>query len=122
MTQPPYGGGPVGYASSDEKRWALIAHFGGVLGFIPALIAFLVKGKRSPTVRAHSAAALNFQIVVTVAAIVLHYVMLALPGEGLVNHLADVVWVFGVVFAIVAGLQANNGQLYRYPTPLQIIR
>jgi uncharacterized Tic20 family protein len=117
-------GAPVGYANSDEKTWALIAHFGGIIGFIPALIAFLVKGSQSPTVRAHSVAALNFQIVVTVAAIVLNCGAFLMPGaiSWLVSLLATGVWIVGVVFAIIAGMKANQGQLYRYPIPLQIVK
>src|SRR5207245_2092592 len=44
---PPIGGNvaPAGYANNDEKTWALIAHFGGiVVGFIAPLVALLVKG------------------------------------------------------------------------------
>ncbi len=48
-TRPPP---PPGYANSDEKTWALVAHFGGAagnlfcgfLGFVAPLIALLAKG------------------------------------------------------------------------------
>src|SRR6185436_17210427 len=59
----PMGAPTPGYANSDEKTWALIAHFGGiVVGFIAPLVAFLAKGNESPTVRAHVVEALNFHI------------------------------------------------------------
>src|SRR5262245_20339273 len=77
--QTPIGGAPVGapipgYANSDEKTWALVAHFGGAAGaflgaggggWIAPLIALVVKGNESPTVRAHAVAALNFQLLCT---------------------------------------------------------
>ena len=68
----PTPGTPVpGYANSDEKTWALIAHFGGIIvGFVAPLVALLVKGNESPTVRAHAIEALNFQITWNVALIV----------------------------------------------------
>jgi uncharacterized protein len=121
-------GAPVGYTNPDEKTWALIAHFGGIIGFIPPLISFLVKGPQSPTVRAHAVAALNFQIVVTAA-----YVLLVVFGacggfflpsvlSTLLSLAATGVWIVGVVFAIIAGMKANQGQLYRYPIPIQLVK
>jgi uncharacterized Tic20 family protein len=121
-------GAPVGYQNPDDKTWALIAHFGGVVGPVPALIAFLVKGKLSPTVRAHSLAALNFQIVVAAAWIILVVVSgcggFFLPSilSYLLSLAATGAWIVGVVFAIIAGMKANQGQLYRYPLQIQLIK
>ena len=123
-----YGGGPVGYNNPDEKTWALIAHFGGIIGFIPPLIAFLVKKDQSATVRAHAVAALNFQIVVTATYIVLVIVNACgaffLPSivSTLLSLAATAVWIIGVVFAVIAGLKANQGQLYRYPIQIQLVK
>jgi len=125
---PGYGGGPVGYNNPDEKTWALIAHFGGIIGFIPPLIAFLVKKDQSATVRAHAVAALNFQIVVTATYIAL--VILNACGEfflpsivsTLLSLAATATWIIGVVFAVIAGLKANQGQLYKYPIPVQLVK
>jgi len=48
---------------SDERTWAGLAHFGGLLlGFLAPLIVMLVKGEQSPRVRAQAVEALNFQI------------------------------------------------------------
>ena len=69
-----------GYANTEDKTWALVAHFGGAvgtlvsggpLGFIAPLIAMLAKGNESPTVRAHAVAALNFQLTWSIVAFVL---------------------------------------------------
>ena len=52
MASPP----PPGYANSEEKTWALVAHFGGaagmfvlgaVFGWVAPLIALLAKGNQS---------------------------------------------------------------------------
>jgi uncharacterized Tic20 family protein len=113
---------PVGYASNDEKTWALIAHFGGAItGFIAPLVVFLAKGNESPTVRAHAVAALNFQILWNVISFV--SVMIAscliwliLPG------LLYFVPLFPFVIAIVAGLKANEGVLYKYPATIDLVK
>ena len=117
---------PQGYANNDEKTWALIAHFGGAAGallgaggggWIAPLVAMLAKGNESPTVRAHSVAALNFQITMTIAAIVAWTVgclLLFIPGF--------VVWAVAVIFGVIGGMRANEGQLYKYPLTIQLIK
>jgi uncharacterized protein len=112
---------PAGYANSDEKTWALLAHFGGiVLGFVAPLIAFLVKGSESPTVRAHSLQALNFQITWGIATIVAF--ILGVVTCGLLAWLPIVTWLVIVVFSIIAGMKANEGVLYKYPMSFELIK
>ncbi|MFG2040858.1 DUF4870 domain-containing protein [Dactylosporangium sp. NPDC048998] len=114
----PPGGAPVGYANSDEKTWALIAHFGGiVVGFIAPLVALLAKGNESPTVKAHATEALNFQI--TWGIILFVGALLSVCTFGL-TLIAP--WVVVIVFAILGGMKANNGELYRYPMTFRFIK
>lgn len=130
---PPAGGGytpppplagqvaPAGYANSDEKTWALLAHFGGIiLGFVAPLIAFLVKGNESQTVRAHSLQALNFQITWGIATIVAF--ILGVVTCGLLAWLPIVTWIVIVVFSIIGGMKANEGVLYKYPMSFELIK
>lgn len=121
----PYPGPPAGYANSDEKTWALIAHFGGiVIGFIAGLIALLAKGNESPTVRAHAVEALNFQITwsaITFLASILA-LCLSIFTLGASFLLPLLTWAFMAVFGVVAGVKANEGQLYHYPASLRLIK
>jgi uncharacterized protein len=146
---PPPGGGypppaatpPPGYASSDEKTWALVSHFGGaagsficgsILAVVAPLVAYLAKGKESPTVKAHSAAALNFFIPISGAGLVIWiaYVCVGALDLGVFGTLVRVVlalvglalWGGGTVFGIIAGIKANEGTLYKYPLPFTIIK
>jgi uncharacterized Tic20 family protein len=117
------GGGPapVGYANNDEKTWALVAHFGGILvGFIAPLIAMLAKGNESPTVRAHSVEALNFQITWGIATIIAS--ILAACTVGVLFFLPLITWVVIIVFSIIAGMKANEGQLYHYPATFRMVK
>lgn len=36
--------------------------------------------------------------------------------------LLPIVWIFGIVFMIIAGLAANQGQDYRYPFTLRLVK
>lgn len=118
---------PPGYASSDEKTWALIAHFGGAagmfisggwLGWVGPLISLLAKGNQSPTVRAHAVAALNFQLLWSIVGVVgwlLACIVIGFLAVGLAVAL-------GVIFGIVAGVKANDGQLYQYPLSARFVK
>lgn len=122
-TAPPVSGqvAPAGYANSDEKTWALLAHFGAIiLGFIAPLIVFLVKGNESATVRAHSVQSLNFQITWAIATVVA--VILSVVTCGLLSFLPIITWIVIVVFAIIGGVKANEGVLYKYPMSYELIK
>jgi uncharacterized Tic20 family protein len=122
----PIAGPPPGYANSDEKTWALIAHFGGIFfWFIPSLIALLVKGNESPTVRAHAVEALNFQItwsVISVAGTILGFCGSFIIIGAVFFIVPFIAWVMIIVFGIIAGLKANEGQLYRYPMSFRAVK
>ncbi len=124
---PGYAGAPpAGYATNDDKTWALIAHFGGALGafisfgplgFVGPLISYVAKGQQSPAVRAHAVAALNFQILWSIIAFVLLFVswcMLFIPSL--------IVFAIQIIFGIIAGVKANEGQLYKYPMSVSFIK
>jgi uncharacterized protein len=114
------GGGP-GYANNDEKTWALIAHFGGILvGFIAPLVALLAKGNESPTVRAHAVEALNFQITWGILTVVASIV--AVCTFGVLFFLPMITWLVVVIFSIIAGMKANEGVVYRYPMTWRMVK
>jgi uncharacterized Tic20 family protein len=118
--RPPGGPAPAGFATNDEKTWALLAHFGGIIiGFIAPLITLLAKGNESPTVRAHSVEALNFQITWGIATIVAS--VLATCTIGILFFLPIITWIVVIVFSIIAGLKANEGELYRYPMTWRVV-
>jgi uncharacterized Tic20 family protein len=134
-TYPPQGGfpppgpsvAPPGYASTDDKTWALLSHFGGAagmfvgggtLGWVVPLIIMLAKGEQSPTVRAHAVAALNFQLLWSIIAAVGYITLCIVIGFVIV----PVAWLMGVIFGIIAGVRANDGQLFRYPASIQMIK
>jgi uncharacterized Tic20 family protein len=117
----PVGAPTPGYANNDEKTWALLTHFGGIiLGFIAPLIVFLVKGNESPTLRAHSVEALNFQITWGIATVIAS--ILAVCTLGILFFLPLITWAVIIVFSIIAGLKANEGQLYTYPMTIRLVK
>ncbi len=110
-----------GYGNTDEKTWAMLVHFGGiVLGFIAPLIGLLAKGNESPVVRAHAVEALNFQI--TWGIVLLATTVLGFCSFGILAVLVFVPWLVIIVFSVIAGIKANDGVLYRYPATWRVVK
>ena len=121
------GGYPNAYAgptpTQDDKTMGLLAHLLGIfLGFIGPLIIWLIKKDQSPFVDDQGKEALNFQLTILIA----HVVMMPCMCIPFVNiavallHLG--LRVFSVVFGIVAGLSSQKGETYRYPICLRMIK
>ncbi|MDQ3433010.1 MAG: DUF4870 domain-containing protein [Actinomycetota bacterium] len=123
---PPQGGsGPASTMSpAEERNWALGAHLGSfvaawiALGLLCPLAVLLVKGNQSGYVRGHAVESLNFQITTLIAAFV--SAVLVFIGIGILMLIA--VGVLYVVLVILASVAASNGQSYRYPVNLRLVK
>jgi len=110
---------------AEDKQWASFAHFGGILGFLPALIIWLVFKDRGVKTNVEGKEALNFQITVAILQIALYILgtILAILLIGFLFYfLAFVVWVLSVIFSIVGGVKVNGGGSYRYPFAIRLIK
>jgi len=111
--------------STEERQWALFAHLSALIGFIipfgsiiGPLIIWQIKKNEMPFVDDQGKEALNFQITMAIAAIVCIVLMVVLIGFLLI-------WIVGLLdllFIIIAALAANNGQAYRYPITLRLVK
>jgi uncharacterized protein len=111
----------------EDRQWASFAHLGGILSFLPALIIWLVFKDRGRFTDEEGKEALNFQITLIIAYVVI-WVLTAIItvvtfGFGaVVGLLAWLVWIAGVVFSILGFMKAKDGQHYRYPFALRLIK
>jgi uncharacterized Tic20 family protein len=124
-----YGQPPAGYANDDEKTWSLIAHWGGVAGivllgglagWVGPLIAYTSKGKESPTVRAHSLMALNFHL--TWAGANLLAWIVAFVTCLVATPLVAITVIVALVIGIIGSIKATNGEFWRYPATIELIK
>jgi uncharacterized Tic20 family protein len=117
--QPGYQGAPVAapLSPADDKQWAMLAQLGGILGFIPPLIIWLVFKDRGPLTNQEGKESLNFQITVAIFVVGLYIIgtITAFIFIGFLFYfLAWAVQIIGVIFAIIAGVKVNQGGTYRY--------
>lgn len=100
----------------------LFVPFGSVLG---PLLIWQLKKNELPSVEAHGKAALNFQLTVMILTLACFIVALILSFfciGYLLFPLVFLAFLAGLVFAVIAGLKANEGKDYRYPYSLNLIK
>ncbi len=123
--------------SAEEKQWAMFAHLSALVGgiltsgwagsigcFIGPLVIWLVKKDTLPFVDDQGKEALNFNITVGIVFLALLILSIVTFGIGLI--VAVPLWIIigiaWLVFTIIAAVKANNGERYRYPLTLRLIK
>ena len=110
--------------SKEEKTWGMICHlsafaffvfpFGHILG---PLIVWLIKKDQYEFVNEQGKEALNFQISITIYAIIAGILVIVLIGIALLVVLV----ILDIVLVIMASIKANEGIGYRYPFSIRVI-
>lgn len=102
---------------SNERLGAAAAHLLVLLGIPIAgpLILLLTGGKTSPYIRRHAMEALNFQITVVGATVLLPFTVIGVV-------LLPFIWVASVVLAIVGGVSALSESNFRYPMTIRLVK
>jgi len=96
--------------------------FGNIIG---PLIFWQIKKNEYPSVDVHGKAALNFQITVTIGvygSIILGFLTLFICVGYLLFIAAFVIGLVGLILSIIAGIKANNGEEYKYPFSMDLIK
>ena len=103
---------------ADDRQWASFAHLGGIIGFLPSLIIWLVFKDRGSFTNSEAKEALNFQITLLIAEVVGYIMMAILIGFLIV----PAVYIVRIIFSILAFLKTWDGISYRYPFALRLIK
>jgi uncharacterized protein len=117
---------------SQARTWNMFCHLSALAGYvipfgtvIGPLLVWQIKKNEFPSVDEHGKAALNFQLTVLIAlvvsgaaAVLLSFVCIGFILIPVVIGIA----LCGLIFAIIAGIKANNGEAYRYPWSLTLIK
>lgn len=112
--------------NKDARMWAMFCHLAGLCGMIlpvvgqivAPLILWQIKKDNFPFVDDQGKEALNFQISVTIYAIVSALLSFLCIGF----FLLAAVGVFDFVFMIIAAIKSNEGRAYRYPLTIRLVK
>jgi len=115
----------AGTKSKDERTWGMLCHLSAFAGFvvplgsiIGPLVIWLIKREEYPFVNDQGKEALNFQISIAIyfaisfvlAFVLIGFVLLAAVG------------ILFLVFTIIATIRANEGEAYRYPMTIRLVK
>lgn len=109
----------------EERNWAMLCHLSTFAGYLfpfanilAPLLVWILKREGNPLVDDQGKEAMNFQISITLyvlIALVFSLILIGIPFLlGLL--LAD------LVLTLVAAVKAGDGETYRYPFTLRLIR
>ena len=116
---------PANPPPSQARTWDMLCHLSALAGYlipfgnvIAPLIIWQIQKKDYPSVDAHGKEAVNFQIsilIYTFVSILLAFVLIGIP-------LLVAIGIGNLVLIVIASIKANNGEAYRYPLTLRLIK
>jgi uncharacterized Tic20 family protein len=112
--------------TENERTWGMLAHLSALVGLVIPLIGnvlgplgvSIARADQSAFVAAHAKEALNFNISVTLAAVVCALLMLVFIGF-LLGSALFIAW---LVMTLIAAIKASEGVAYRYPFSLRLVK
>jgi uncharacterized Tic20 family protein len=114
--------------SKDARMWAMFCHLAGLAGLLPMtpvfgsiiapLIIWQIKKDNSEFVDEHGKEALNFQISILIYALAAGLLCFVCIGL----FLLPAVYIFDLIFLLIAAVKANNGERYCYPLSIRFIK
>ncbi len=125
---------PTPALSAEERNWAMASHitalvlalltswFFGIGGAVGALAIWLIKRDDSTFIAQHAKEALNFNVTMTIVALLLIGLTILTLGIGalLTVPAALVIGIAWFVCTIIAAMRAKEGLPYRYPFTLRL--
>jgi len=115
-------------SNRDACMWAMFCHLAGLGGFVPLapilgsiiapLIIWQIKKDWFAFVDEQGKEAVNFQISILIYALVAALLCFLCIGF----FLLPAVYIFDMVFLLIAAVKVNNGEHYRYPLTIRFIK
>ncbi len=118
----------------EESNWTTFCHLSALAGYLVPigypfscvlignmlgpLVIWLLKKDLYPSMDRHGKEALNFQISISIYALAASALIVILIGIPLLIGLAA----FNFVMIIIAAIKCKNGQAFRYPLSLRLLK
>jgi len=116
---------PAQLQTPDERQMGMIMHLSQLvnvlffpIGIVAPIVLWQTQKDKMPALDAHGKMVTNWMISMTIymfVSIVLMFVLI-----GFLTILA--VAIMGIVFPIIGGIKANNGELWSYPMTIKFLK
>ncbi|WP_240688136.1 DUF4870 domain-containing protein [Pseudalkalibacillus hwajinpoensis] len=110
--------------NQEARTWAMFAHLSALSGYlvpfgniVGPLIIWSIKRESDPFIDNQGKEALNFQISMTIYTLILGILSIVIIGL----ILLPVLFIFHLVFIIIASVKSNQGETYRYPLTIRLV-
>jgi uncharacterized Tic20 family protein len=118
-------GQPAFLQTADERQMGMFLHLSQLaniiffpVGLVLPIVLWQTQKQKMPALDAHGKMVVNWMISSTIYAVISIVLCLVLVGILLLIALAFV----GVIFPIIGGIKANNGELWEYPLTIRFIK
>ncbi|HEY0049298.1 MAG TPA: DUF4870 domain-containing protein [Pyrinomonadaceae bacterium] len=109
----------------EQKTMGLIMHLSQLanlilfpVGIAIPIVIWQTQKEKTPALDAHGKMVTNFMISMTIYFIVSFILVFVLIGF----LLLPIVAIIGIVFPIIGGIKANNGELWEYPLAIKFLK
>jgi len=116
---------PMNLQTPDEKQMGMFLHLSQLAniliplaGVIAPIVIWQMKKDEIPALDAHGKMIVNWLISSVIYGIV--SVILSIVMVGILGLIA--LGIMGVVFPIIGGIKANNGELWEYPLTIKFLK
>ncbi len=115
-----------GTPTEYERTWGMLAHLSALAGVIVPLagcivgpmVVWLTRRDQSAFVAEHAREALNFNITVVIGSIVCGLLVMVFIGF----ILGVALFIAWLVLTLIAAIRASEGETYRYPFSLRLVK
>jgi len=116
---------PAFLQTQDERQMGMFLHLSQLanviffpIGIIAPILLWQTQKEKMPALDAHGKMVVNWMISSTIYAVVSIVLCLVLVGFLMLLALA----LMGIIFPIIGGVKANNGELWQYPLAIKFIK
>ncbi|MEM7680387.1 MAG: DUF4870 domain-containing protein [Planctomycetota bacterium] len=109
----------------DTRQWGMFLHLSMLAGFVipmaglvAPIVIWQLKKEELPELDAHGKAAVNWILSALIYGVVSAILTLVIIGI----FMLMAVGLATVVFSIIAGIKANNGEQWKYPLSIQFLK
>lgn len=116
---------PSALITPEQQQMGMFLHLSQLanlllfpIGIILPIVLWQTQKDKMPALDAHGKMVVNWMISMTIYMVISLILMIVLVGFLLV----PVVAILGIVFPIVGGIKANNGELWQYPLAIKFLK
>lgn len=116
---------PMGLQTPEQKQMGMFLHLSQLLnviipvaGIVVPIVLWQTQKDKIPALDAHGKMVMNFMLsclIYAVISFVLTFVLVGILGFITIG-------IIGIVFPIIGGIKANNGELWEYPLTIKFLK